>query len=79
MFVPFFPFFCAICFIFIVQSGHLAGIDTLGAFRQEEDQLFLREINTIYCGHIHRLYIDIVVFMLSLRDEIMYIYTFRRG
>ena len=37
MFVPFFPFFCTICLIFIVESGHLAYRDTLGAFRQEED------------------------------------------
>jgi len=27
MFVPFFSFFCAICLVFVVQSGYLAGID----------------------------------------------------
>ena len=37
MFVPFFPFFCTICLIFVVKSGYLPGIDALGAFRQEEN------------------------------------------
>ena len=37
MFVPFFPFFCAVCLIFVVKSGYLAGIDALSAFRHEED------------------------------------------
>ena len=37
MFAPFFPFFCTICLIFIVQRGHLAGIDALSAFRHEEN------------------------------------------
>ena len=37
MFVPFFPFFCTICLVFVVKSGHLTDIDALGAFRQEED------------------------------------------
>ena len=85
-FLVYFIYLCSFCCvlyiifcIFILHRSRLAGIYPLGAFRQEENQLFLREINTLYCGHIHRLYIDIVVFMLSLRDEIMYIYTFRRG
>ena len=34
---PVFSFFCAIYFIFVVQSGYLAGIDAFSAFRHEED------------------------------------------
>ena len=50
MFVPFFPFFCAVCLVFVVKSGHLAGIDAFGAFRQEEDPSFFGEMpTTIYC------------------------------
>ena len=44
MFVPFFPFFCAVCLIFIVKSGYLTDIDAFGAFRQEEDYRLV-----IYC------------------------------
>lgn len=40
MFVPFFPFYCAIYLVFVVKSGYLAGIDALGAFRQEEDSSY---------------------------------------
>lgn len=49
MFVPFFPFFCAICLVFVVKCSHLAGIDAFGAFRHEEnaeggeDQLQIRD------------------------------------
>ena len=35
--LPVFPIFCTICFIFVIQSGYLTGIDALSAFRQEED------------------------------------------
>ena len=36
-FHPVFSFFCAICLVFVVQSGYLTDIDAFGAFRREED------------------------------------------
>ena len=43
MFVPFFPFFCAICFVFVVHRSRSANCDAFGAFRQEENSTFLVE------------------------------------